>query len=277
MKQKNTIGYRIGWLLGICAATVIIAGVYTAPGSAQDFSSGYTSRSPVSAGMAVSLVPEQDKVVEPTHRENLDDVLGVVVSGSESLFTVTSEQSNVQVVTSGVTKMLVTDTNDTIRSGDYITASNVEGIGMRADDDHGKVIARARKDFAEADTRTVEVEEEEPRTVSVARIPVAIQIGGNPEAKVTDSPLPGFLQGTANMLAGQPVSPARIVISLVIVAGGLVGSMVLLYGAVSSTIISIGRNPLSNKSIYAGLFRMVLIALMIVLISLVLGYGVITI
>lgn len=276
MKQKNTIGYRIGWLLGVCAAAVIIVGVYTVPGSAQDFSSGYTSESPVSAGMAVSLVSEENKVVEPTHRENIDDVLGVVVSGSESLFTVTSEESNVQVVTSGVAKMLVTDTNGAIQRGDYITASSVEGIGMKADDDHGKVIARAREDFAEVDTRTVEVEEE-PRTVSVARIPVAIQIGGNPEAKVTDSPLPGFLQGTANTLAGQPVSPARIIISLVIVAGGLVGSMVLLYGAVSSTIISIGRNPLSNKSIYAGLFRMVLIALMIVLISLVLGYGVITI
>ncbi|PSO43746.1 hypothetical protein BRC20_00230, partial [Candidatus Saccharibacteria bacterium QS_8_54_8] len=89
--------------------------------------------------------------------------------------------------------------------------------------------------------------------------------------------LPNFVQGAANTVAGQPVAPGRIIIALLVVAGGLVGAMVLLYGAVSNTIISIGRNPLSNKSIYAGLFRMVIIALIIILLSQALGYAIITV
>ncbi len=277
MKSICNLRYTTGWFLGVCGIAAVAVSVHVAPVFAQEFSSGYQSEASVSAGMAVSIVSEQNKTVEPTHRGNLSNVLGVVINGSDSLFAVTSQESDVQVATQGVTEMLVTDTNGAIQEGDYITASEVNGIGMRADDDHSIVIARAREDFGSVEARTIQTAGEESRTISVVRIPAVIQIGGNPNAKQTDSPLPGFLQSTANTLAGQPVSPARVIIALVVVAGGLVGSMVLLYGAVSNTIISIGRNPLSDKSIYAGLFRMVLIALVIILMSQALGYVIITV
>lgn len=277
MKSIHNFIQTKGWLVGVCGLAMAAVSMQLSPVLAQEFSSGYRSEAPISAGMAVSIASEQNSTVEPTNRENLDNVLGVAVNGSSSLFAVTSQESDVQVVTQGVTDMLVSDRNGAIQEGDYITASSVNGIGMRADDNHSKIIARARGDFADADTRTIQTEGENSRSLSVARISAVIQIGGNPEATSQDSVLPDFVQGAANTVAGQPVAPGRIIIALLVVAGGLVGAMVLLYGAVSNTIISIGRNPLSNKSIYAGLFRMVIIALLIILLSQGLGYAIITV
>lgn len=238
----------------------------------QGFSSGYSSEFTLPSGMAVSLNPEEDGLVEPASKANIDDLLGVVVGGSESVFAVTSRESNVQVVTSGLTELLVTDDNGEIESGDYVTVSQISGIGMKADREHSKIIGTAQADFSNPSVRRVEAEDGESRDVAVARIPVVIQVGGNPRATEEDTPLPGVLQGFANELAGEPVAPARIIIALVVITGGIVGAMVLLYGAVSSTIISIGRNPLSDKSIYAGLARMVFISLSIIMFSVALGY-----
>ena len=268
-KINNHLFY---WLiLPMATATLMLLSLSVAV-QGQGFSSGYSSEFTLPAGMAVSLDPEQDGVVEPASKATIDDLLGVVVGGSDSVFAVTSGESNVQVVTSGLTNLLVTDENGDIEQGDFVTVSEINGIGMKADREHSKIIGTAQADFSDPSVRTVETEDGERRDAAVARIPVVIQVGGNPQAAEEDTPLPGVLQGFANELAGEPVAPARIIIALAVISGGIVGSMVLLYGAVSSTIISIGRNPLSDKSIYAGLARMVVISLGIILFSVALGY-----
>lgn len=261
----------------MCAGILagMVTGVFIGSVSAQDFSSGYKSEVSLSAGMVVSLVSEQERLVEPANEDNIDNLLGVVVSGNDSLFTVSSQESNVQVVTGGVTKMLVTDTNGEIGQGDYVTASAINGVGKKADSDHAKVVGKAQGNFADYDVRTVATQDSQRGPISVARMPVLVQIGGNPQMRVEESILPGFVQESANTLAGEPVAPARIIMAIIVIVGGLAGSMVLLYGAVSNTIISIGRNPLSDKSIYAGLFRMILVALAIILFSNAIGYAII--
>lgn len=240
--------------------------------SAEEFSAGYKAEHDLPTGMVVSLKSEQERSVEPASQENIDNLLGVIVGGSKSLFQISSQESNVQIVTNGQTEVLVTDTNGAVKEGDYVTVSGIVGIGIKADQDHSKVVGKALENFSDADTRTVETSNGDTRDIAVARIPVMVQIGGNPDLAVEESFLPDFVQGAANELAGEPVPPARIILAMVIITGGIIGSMVLLYGAVSSTIISIGRNPLSDKSIYAGLFRMVLIALAIVSLASVIGY-----
>ncbi len=222
--------------------------------------------------MAVSFVSEDARTVEPANSSNIDNLLGVVVGGSGSLLTISSQESNVQVVTSGVTDLLVTDENGAIEDGDYIAISSIEGVGRKSQRSDRRVIGVARGDFSDPTVQTVRTETGETREVAIARIPVLIQVGGNPSAAEQESFLPGFIQEGANALAGEPVAPARILIAMMIITGGIVGSMVLLYGAVSSTIISIGRNPLSTASIYAGLARMITIAVGIILLSVAIAY-----
>lgn len=253
------------------------AAFVSAPAEAQDFSSGYQTEETLPAGMIVSLVGEEAETVEPTNSANMEDMLGVVVSGSSSIFQVTSGESNAQVVTSGFSEVLVTDVNGEVVDGDYITASEINGIGMLAGEENSHVLGQAQGDVRDSATRTVETEAGDTREVMVGRVPVIIKVGANPEIADQETPLPGFIQGAANELAGEPVAPVRIMIALVIITGGLIGSTVLLYGAVSSTIIAIGRNPLSNKSVYAGLVRMILISTAIILFSVALGYVVVAV
>lgn len=240
--------------------------------SAQDFSSGYSAETDLPTGVVVSLVSEDTREIEPANSSNIDDLLGVVVGGSGSLLMLSTQESNVQVVTSGVTEVWVTDAFGDIDAGDHITASSINGIGRKASREDGKILGVARANFRDATTRTVTAEGGEMRDVAVARIPVLVQIGGNPESSRQESFLPSFIQEGANAIAGEPVTPARVLIGLTVITGGIVGSMVLLYGAVSSTIISIGRNPLSDSSIYAGLFRMIMIAIGIIGLSVVIAY-----
>lgn len=257
---------------------LVLSMFMVATGAVLAVAKGYRAEVSLPAGMAVSLVPGEERdTVEPASKENMDDLLGVVVSGSESIITITSEESDVQVATSGLVDLLVTDENGEISRGDFVTVSDISGIGMLADRDHGKIIGTAQADFTDPQVREVQTEDGDTREAAVARIPVTMQVGGNPDRLQEDTPLPGVLQGFANQLAGEPVAPARIIVALVVISGGVVGAMVLLYGAVSSTVISIGRNPLSRESIYAGLARMVAIALGIILFSVALGYLIITI
>lgn len=260
----------------ISIATVTLLGIFSSSGlSAQDFSSGYKAETSLPTGMIVSLESQEERLVVPANKNNVGDLLGVVIGGSNSLLNLSTAESNVQVVTSGVVDVLVTDSEGVISEGDSIAVSDINGIGQKGSEEDAKILGTAQADFSDSSFKTVTTESGESRRIAVARIPVLVQVGGNPDLLQQTSYLPGFVQETANALAGEPVAPARIVIALVIITGGIAGSMILLYGAVSSTIISIGRNPLSDKSIYAGLVRMVLIAVGVILLSCVIALMVI--
>lgn len=256
-------------------AVAAISFGYFASSSAQEFSTGYRAETSLPSGMIVSLESREERLVVPANRDNIDNLLGVTVGGSNSLLNLSSQESNVQVVTNGIVEVLVTDINGRIETGDFVTISEVNGIGRKATREDPKILGTAQGNFEESSLTTVTTASGASREVSVSRIDVLIQVGGNPDLARQESFLPGFLQEAANTLAGEPVSPARIIVSVVVVVGGIIGSMVLLYGAVSSTIISIGRNPLSDKSIYAGLLRMTAIAVIIILISCTLAYAII--
>lgn len=258
------------------AAFTLVAVFFSSGLSAQDFSTGYKAETSLPTGMIVSLESREERLVVPANQNNTGNLLGVVIGGSNSLLNLSTKESNVQVVTSGVVEVLVTDSKGVIKKGDLIALSDINGIGQKASEEDSKILGTAQEDVSDSSVKTVTTESGESRQVSVARIPVLVQVGGNPNLSQQDSFLPGFLQDTANALAGEPVAPARIIIALVIVTGGVVGSTVLLYGAVSSTIISIGRNPLSDKSIYAGLLRMVLIALGVIVLSCIIAFMVVS-
>ncbi len=263
----------VSWAVQAGMILVPVGFLFFQPIFAQAFSSsGYTAERNIPPGMIVSQAANDDQFVELANLDNTENLLGAVVENDDSLFQVSSEENNVQVVTNDITRVLVTDSNGTIQTGDYVTASSIDGIGIKADESHDKVLGIARGDFSSPEVRTIETEEGDTREIAVTRIPVMIQVDDNPAAGNQSSFLPDFIQGSANALAGEPVAPARIILALLVITGGFVGSLVLLYGAVSSTIISIGRNPLSNKSIYAGLFRMIAVAFGIILLASGLGY-----
>ena len=91
---------------------------------------------------------------------------------------------------------------------------------------------------------------------------VDVSIGKNPMLK-SNNDLPTALRRASELVAGKPVSPIRVYMSLAILVVATAISGSLIYSAVRSSITAIGRNPLSKKAIMRGLFQVVIIGLIV--------------
>lgn len=67
--------------------------------------------------------------------------------------------------------------------------------------------------------------------------------------------MPPVLQDFANNLAGRSVSPVRVMVAGFLIAFVFVTVVVLLYSSIRSSIISIGRNPLSESAVHKSLLQ----------------------
>ena len=99
-------------------------------------------------------------------------------------------------------------------------------------------------------------------------IPVTIDIRRNPNDKSTKVNVPSFLERVGLAIAEKEISPVRIYLSMAITAICLIASLVVLYAGVRSGVISIGRNPMSKKSIFRALIETILTSVLILIIGL---------
>ena len=97
---------------------------------------------------------------------------------------------------------------------------------------------------------------------------MTIDIKNNPNHKSTDSNLPEMLKRVGQAIAEKEVSPVRIYLSMGIAAVSLIAAIAVLYAGVRSGIISIGRNPMSKKSIFKALMQVILTSALILIIGL---------
>ena len=99
-------------------------------------------------------------------------------------------------------------------------------------------------------------------------VPVSIDIKHNPNDKTTKVNVPEFLQRVGEAIAEKEVSPIRIYLSMAIAAVSLIAAIAVLYAGVKSGVISIGRNPMSRKSIFRALIQVILTCILILVIGL---------
>jgi hypothetical protein len=168
---------------------------------------------------------------------------------------------------------LVSSQNGAIKVGDYVTISAVDGIGMLALPEQKLVFGRAVSSF---DGKTNVIGNVSLKTTggkeadkaAIGMISVVIDIRRNPNEKSTKADLPSFLQRLGEAIAEKPVGPLRIYLSVAITGISIIAAITILYGGVQSSLISIGRNPLSKKSIFRGLFEIILTSFIILIIGL---------
>jgi hypothetical protein len=106
------------------------------------------------------------------------------------------------------------------------------------------------------------------KTVKIGSIPVTIDIKTNPNHKSTDVNAPDFLKRIGEAVADKEVSPVRIYLGVGIAVVSLIAAIVVVYAGVRNSVISIGRNPMSKKSIFRALLEVILTALLIVIVGL---------
>lgn len=230
---------------------------------------GYNATPSVLPGMVVELMTKGSNIVAPLTEKDSDNMLGVIVSGNGAVITLTPETNGttqpVLVATSGSYPVLVSDQSGAIKTGDYIAMSSIAGIAMKASKDQQNVIGRAEADFNgknALETTPIKFGSSQPVTVAIGSVPAQIRLAPNPQFH-TATVLPGIVIKTVNDIAGKTVSMSQVYLSSAILFLTLFSTGMIYFTGVRSSIVSIGRNPLSKRSVFAGLLKVVVFGLII--------------
>ena len=265
IKRNNLVQHLI--FLIISAVVVCIAAVAVAHAQVT-VTQGYGADMLLQRGMIVGLKKDDPRKVEPINSDDFDRIHGVVIGANESAVLLGRDDEKVYVASGGRFPTLVSSQNGTINIGDYVAVSSVKGIGMRAGDIEPVILGKAIESFDASNKDnvksavTVKDSSGQEKQLAVGIVMVDVSIGKNPMLK-SNNDLPTALRRASELVAGKPVSPIRVYMSLaiLIVATAISGS--LIYSAVRSSITAIGRNPLSKKAIMRGLFQVVIIGLIV--------------
>ncbi|HSW90606.1 MAG TPA: hypothetical protein VLF64_01270 [Candidatus Saccharimonadales bacterium] len=234
---------------------------------------GYAAPSPVDIGAIVTLNKDTQSVVTAKQAQ-LQNMFGVAVDRNQLAFAVSNStvQNETYVAVSGTYNVLVSTQGGAIESGDYVTLSSVDGIGMKASTADKTVFGRAAASF---DGKTLTLGKTElkdssgaAKTVTLGTIPVTINIERNPNVKSTKVNVPNWLERFGVQIAEKQISPIRIYLSMGITAVSLITAIVMLYAGVRNAIIAIGRNPMTKRSIFRALLEVILTSILILVIGL---------
>lgn len=256
--------------MGYKLAAGLVLAVTLGPAAMATLSQGYPAAAAFPDGSLVVL-NTQSGSVELANLNNVDQLFGVVVptvaaSGS-------APAGEVQVASTGVANVLVTNVGGAVHIGDYLSASPIAGVAQVAATQNVRVIGTAQANFSGSGsgvtTQAVKDASGHTRQAAIGEIPVAINTTQYAPSAGGRAPyaVPNWLQSAANATAGKSVSPLKVIVAVLVLALALLCITVLLYSSIRNSLISIGRNPLSKSSILRGLAQVVGIAVAILIAS----------
>lgn len=260
------------------AAVIVTAGLVVLPVSAATYGGGnvqgYAADKPIDNGTIVQLTGKDANRVTAATQSNVQNMFGVAVDRSQLSVTLSSEglQNETFVAVAGTYNVLVSTQAGTISPGDFVTLSALNGIAMKAGTEETTVFGRAINGFdgkgVTLGTTTLKDSSGGTKTVTLGSIPVTIDIKRNPNVKTTKVNVPELLQRVGQQIAEKEVSPIRLYLSIGITAISLIAAIAVLYSGVRHSVVSIGRNPMSKKSIFRALIEIILTSLLIVIVGL---------
>jgi hypothetical protein len=266
----------VGLGMGVLMLTLGVSSL-SAEGASSIAQGFQTSDPNVVSGALVSLKDGTPNTVELGTPQNTDQLIGV--AGNKSLIELSNGTGNgtVQIVTNGSTGTLVSDINGSIKTGDKITTSPIAGVGMKATTST-LVIGTAQADLSSVKTeaRTVKDKKGKEQTVHIGTVPLQVDKVFYQATTDQNSFLPPVLQDFANSVAGHQVSAVRVLISGLLVVFLFTAVTILLYSAVRSSIISIGRNPLSEQAVHKSLLEVGLTIVGVLVFTIIVIYLILT-
>lgn len=272
LKSLNKDNYS-AWVV---AAVVLACALPVLAHAVTSITQGYSTEEELSIGAIVSLKDNSTDQVVATTTSNVNNILGVVVNDGSSPLTLSNgSDDQVQVATSGTVPVLVSDINGDIAQGDQITASPIKGVGMKANDNVKVVgIAQGEPRTGE-DEQTYTDEDGNEQPIVLGEAPVLVNVAyyfKQPEKTV----IPSAIQNLANALAGKTVDTLPILISAAIFIITLVAVVSIIYSMIHSSIISVGRNPMSQSAVYRDVIQLSALVLGILAVSLIAIYLILT-
>ena len=140
--------------------------------------------------------------------------------------------------------------------------SNIRVVGIAQGDLKGSPQSYTNKDGTK-------------NTVSVGEVPVLVNVAyyfQEPDKTL----VPAALQNVANTLAGKSVETLPIIISLVIFIITITIVIIIIYSMIRNSIISVGRNPMSQSAIYRDIIQLSALVLAILTAGIISIYLVLT-
>ena len=269
--KKSTFALSFALIVGAVTATTmpVFAASYGG-GSVQS----YAAVTALNDGTIVELTGKNaDQVKIATHGE-LPNMFGVGVDRSQLPLTITHDglKNETFVAVSGTYNVLVSTQGGAIGAGDYVTLSSVNGVAMKAGTEEKTVFGRADESFdgkgiTLSTASLKDATGKTDKTVTLGLIPVTIDIRSNPNQKTTKVNVPSFLERVGLAIAEKPVSPIRIYLSIAISVVCVIAAIAIVYAGVRNGVISIGRNPMSRRSIFRALIEVILTSLLILIIG----------
>lgn len=266
-------GFVLKAVLVLAAGLVMLLPVIAY--AATSISQGYSTKDDLSLGSIVSLEKNSSDHVTAAVASNADSILGVVINSDSSLLALTNDtKEQVQIATSGTVPVIVSDINGEIHQGDHITASPLKGVGMKATA-NVRIVGIAQGGMKNATKQTYKDKSGKEHTVTLGEVPVTVNVAyffKEPEKTV----VPTALQNVANALAGKTVSTLPIVLSAAVFLIMLIIVSSIIYSMIKSSIISIGRNPMSQAAVYRDLIQLSSLVIAILAVGLISIYFILT-
>jgi hypothetical protein len=278
----SKLRFLVSALIVLVGLSFIVFGTSVAMASSantQNISQGYIASGPIQTGMIVKLDTKDANKVTSLDMKSITKMFGVVIPATGAALTLGRSGSGQQVYVTnyGQHDVLVTNQNGPIQTGDYITISSVNGVGMKADNAEPLVLGQAAGNFNGTTnvqgTANLTTSNGQKISVAIGMVPVDIGIISNP-LKQTSQGLPNILIKVTKFATNKSVSASRVYLSLLIVLAGVVVASTMVYAGVKNGIISLGRNPLAKKAIGGSLLRLILVAIIIFAISLGVAYAI---
>lgn len=236
---------------------------------------GYAADAALDSGTIVQLTGENSNRVKIAVQAELQNMFGVTVDRHQLpvVLSNSSIENETFVAVSGTYTVLVSTQNGPIAAGDYVTLSSINGVAMKAGTEESTVFGRANAAFDGkginlSKTTLKDVDGNVNQSVVLGSVPVTIDIRSNPNEKSTKVQVPEFLERLGQAVAEKEVSPIRIYLSLGITAISIFAAIAIVYSGVRNSVISIGRNPMSKKSIFRALLEIILTSILILIIGL---------
>ena len=250
-------------------ARLVLAGLAllvapAAAGATTLVSQTFAADNSLPVGAIVSLQKGYSDRVTGATIKNDSDIFGVVINADSSQLSISSGKGNqVNVAQTGLEQVLVSDINGDISTGDSITASPLTGVGMKATE-NSKIIGVAQDSFpnSTAQKTTYKDDKGQNQSVKLGQIPVLVSVAyfyKQPDKTI----LPQALQNLANSIAGKKVNTLPIIISAVIFIVTLVVVVSIVYSLIHSSIISVGRNPMSQSAVYRNVIQLSVLVIVI--------------
>jgi hypothetical protein len=254
-------------IVSVTALALLSVASINYPIFAQALTQGYGSDQIMQRGMLIQLKKDDPSKVEAVRQDTGDRLFGVVVDANDAPVTLSSDGKKVFVATAGKYDVLVSTQNGSIKGGDYIAISAIDGIGMKAGSKEPFIIGRALADFDgtinKVGTAQVKASDGKAKEVTIGRVQADVLVAGNPLVKAEEPNVPEALRKAAEAVAGKPVNAIRIYTAMFVFIVSTIVASILMYGGVRSAIISIGRNPLGKKAIVRGMFQVIITGLIV--------------